>query len=354
MSRTGLLGRLYGHEGLPAIDLAPADLARLGLQDGDLVRVASRRGAIVLPARASEGLLAGQAFLPMHWGQEVLSGQDDQGQPLTGVNALTTPAFCPSSKQPELKHAAVAIEKVDLPWRLSALAWLPAEQALAVREQLRPLLAAFGWASLLPFGREPDAQGRVGLVLRGAAATPVDGARLAPARALLGLDGPEVLRYQDAAARRTAPCACSAMPMAARSCRPSGWPATPAARPGCASCWRPTRPCPARPTCCWPRASWPAPWWARPPRRPAPGLHLLQCAGGRHPPHPGGLRRQPRGAPGRADRHPALRQQLRLLHPRAARSGEGRAPRAPGGGCVRMGAPPPQPPSRHEHRPVPA
>ena len=202
MSRTGLLGRLYGHEGLPAIDLAPADLARLGLRDGDLVRVASRRGAIVLPARASEGLLAGQAFLPMHWGQEVLSGQDAHDQPLTGVNALTTPAFCPTSKQPELKHAAVAIEKVDLPWRLSAMAWLPAEQALAVREQLRPLLAAFGWASLLPFGREPDAQGRVGLVLRGAAATPVDEARLAPARALLGLDGPEVLRYQDAAARQ--------------------------------------------------------------------------------------------------------------------------------------------------------
>jgi assimilatory nitrate reductase catalytic subunit len=115
MSRTGLLGRLYGHEGLPAIDLAPADLARLGLRDGDLVRVASRRGAIVLPARASEGLLAGQAFLPMHWGQEVLSGQDDQGQPLTGVNALTTPAFCPTSKQPELKHAAVAIEPVTCP-----------------------------------------------------------------------------------------------------------------------------------------------------------------------------------------------------------------------------------------------
>jgi assimilatory nitrate reductase catalytic subunit len=354
MSRTGLLGRLYGHEGLPAIDLAPADLARLGLQDGDLVRVASRRGAIVLPARASEGLLAGQAFLPMHWGQEVLSGQDDQGQPLTGVNALTTPAFCPSSKQPELKHAAVAIEKVDLPWRLSALAWLPAEQALAVREQLRPLLAAFGWASLLPFGREPDAQGRVGLVLRGAAATPVDGARLAPARALLGLDGPEVLRYQDAAARQD---------RALRVQRDAD------GRTQLQAFWL------AGDTGgeAWLRQLLEA-------DTPLPGpAHLLLAPGelaralvgeaaapasprsapasmcGRTPSaRPWRLRRQPRGAPGRADRHPALRQQLRLLHPRAARSGEGRAPRAPGGGCVRMGASPPQPPSRHEHRPVPA
>lgn len=197
MSRTGLLGRLYGHESLPAIDLAPADMARLALQDGALVRVASRRGTLVLPARGRDELPAGQAFIPMHWGEEVLSGHDDQGRTLNGVNALTTPAFCPKSKQPELKHAAVAIEKVDLPWRLSAMAWLPADQALAVREQLRPLLKAFGWASLLPFGREPDAQGRVGLVLRAAATAPVEAALLATARRLLALEGPEVLRYRD-------------------------------------------------------------------------------------------------------------------------------------------------------------
>ena len=42
----------------------------------------------------------------------------------------------------------------------------------------------------------------MGLVLRGAAATPVDAALLAPARALLGLSSPEVLRYQDAAAQQ--------------------------------------------------------------------------------------------------------------------------------------------------------
>jgi assimilatory nitrate reductase catalytic subunit len=52
MSRTGL-GRLYGHEGLPAIDLAPADLARLGLRDGDLVRVAGAPSCCrPAPARA--------------------------------------------------------------------------------------------------------------------------------------------------------------------------------------------------------------------------------------------------------------------------------------------------------------
>ena len=42
-----------------------------------------------------------------------------------GVNALTTSAYCPSSKQPELKHAAVKILKAELPWSLLAVAWLP-------------------------------------------------------------------------------------------------------------------------------------------------------------------------------------------------------------------------------------
>ena len=55
----------------------------------------------------------------------------------TAVNALATSAFCPQSKQPELKHAAVKVLKAEMPWRVLALAWLPAEDALRVREALR-------------------------------------------------------------------------------------------------------------------------------------------------------------------------------------------------------------------------
>ena len=126
MSRTGQLGRLFGHDGLPCAELHPQDLAELGLADGELLRLRSRRGQVVLSARASERMQRGQVFVAMHWGGEVLGGG--------GINALTSPAFCPGSKQPELKHAAVAIEPVDLPWRLTAMAWLPAEGALALRE----------------------------------------------------------------------------------------------------------------------------------------------------------------------------------------------------------------------------
>jgi assimilatory nitrate reductase catalytic subunit len=202
MSRTGTLGRLFGHEGAPAVDLHPQDMARLKLADGDIVRVRSRRGELALPARASDSVAPTQAFIAMHWGEEALSGHDAEGRPLTGVNALTNPSFCPQSKQPELKHAAVAVEKLKLPWRLTAMAWLPAEEALALRERLKPSLARFAYASLVPFGREadgaPSATGRLGLLLHAGAGQAPDEAWLAPIRAALGLNEPGVLAYLDA------------------------------------------------------------------------------------------------------------------------------------------------------------
>ncbi|MEG0675874.1 MAG: hypothetical protein RR473_04410, partial [Comamonas sp.] len=53
------------------------------------------------------------------------------GQRLAGVNALTTPERCPRSKQPELKHVAVQLEKASLPWQCLGMAWLDDEQVLA-------------------------------------------------------------------------------------------------------------------------------------------------------------------------------------------------------------------------------
>src|SRR5690606_35622940 len=133
MSRTGTLGRLFGHVSEPVMDLNPEDMQRMGLSTGDLVRVASRRGQLVLPVQANDGIQPRQAFIAMHWGEEYLSGIDDEGRAVSGVNALTVPAFCPTSKQPELKHAAVSVTPAQLPWRLLAVAWLPATLALAVR-----------------------------------------------------------------------------------------------------------------------------------------------------------------------------------------------------------------------------
>lgn len=192
MSRTGTLGRLFGHVPEPAIEMHAQDIARLRLQEGDLVHVTSRRASLVLPVQASAQVAPSQAFIAMHWGEEFVSGSTSSGVRMAGVNALTTPAFCPRSRQPELKHAAVKILKAELPWRLLALAWLPADKALLAREQLRELMPAFAYAACVPFGRE-----RSGLLFRAAAYEAAGDDVLARIAGLLGLDGREVLHYAD-------------------------------------------------------------------------------------------------------------------------------------------------------------
>ncbi|NWG72796.1 MAG: hypothetical protein HXY23_14490 [Parvularculaceae bacterium] len=113
MSRTGRIPRLYSHEPEPRIQVHPSDIARRGWQEGQLMRVKSRRGEIVLPVAASDEVKPGLVFVPMHWGGRSLSHD--------GINALTIPAFDPVSKQPELKHAALRIEPAALPWRMVVL-----------------------------------------------------------------------------------------------------------------------------------------------------------------------------------------------------------------------------------------
>src|SRR5690606_41591382 len=63
MSRTGLVGRLFGHEPEPVVEIAAADCDAHGWRDGDLVRITSRRGAEVLPLRRTVSLLAGPALV---------------------------------------------------------------------------------------------------------------------------------------------------------------------------------------------------------------------------------------------------------------------------------------------------
>ncbi|AKJ29946.1 nitrate reductase [Caldimonas brevitalea] len=197
MSRTGTLGRLFGHVPEPAVQLNPGDMTRRGLKDGDLVYLTSRRGSVVVPAQASEQVAPAQAFLAMHWGEEFLSGCSSTGEPLTGVNALTTSAFCPTSKQPELKHAAIKVLKAELPWSLLGAAWLPHDKALAARDTLRSMMRLFPFATCVPFGREPSERQVSGLLFRAAAheAPPPD--VLTQIEGLLGLSGTEVLRYHD-------------------------------------------------------------------------------------------------------------------------------------------------------------
>jgi len=201
MTRTGTLGRLFGHVAEPSVQMHPQDMAQRGLQDGNLVHVTSRRGSIVLPAQADVNLGPSQAFIAMHWGGEFLGGRSSAGERLAGVNALTTPAFCPTSKQPELKHTAVKILKAELPWTLLAVAWVPPGEAQATREALAALMGEFPFASCVPFSNntplgEPQRE-RTGVLLRAASDGAAPDALLARIESLLGLAGTDTLRYAD-------------------------------------------------------------------------------------------------------------------------------------------------------------
>jgi formate dehydrogenase major subunit len=80
------------------IDLSPEDGARLGVADGDEVRVSSRRGAIEAPVRIDRSLRPGLAFMAVHF-------PDD-----TDVNQLTIDSWDPKSGTAEFKATAVRIE----------------------------------------------------------------------------------------------------------------------------------------------------------------------------------------------------------------------------------------------------
>jgi assimilatory nitrate reductase catalytic subunit len=200
MSRTGTLGRLFGHVSEPAIALNPQDMARLQLKPGDLVQVTNPRGSITVPAQAGLEVALNQAFMAMHWGEEFISGQSAQGERLAGVNALTSGMFCPDSKQPEFKHSAVKILKLEMPWQLLAVAWLPESGVLSARTELQALMREFAFASCVPFSHAAatdETGGRSGLLFRAAHHEPVADDVIEKIENLLHLQGADVLRYSD-------------------------------------------------------------------------------------------------------------------------------------------------------------
>jgi len=189
MSRTGTVAQLFGHVAEPALALNPGDVARRGLVDGDLVKVESKRGAIHVRIEADDSVRSGQACLPMHWGKRWLGGKES-----AGVNGLTTPAFDPISRQPELKHAAVKVSVADLSWRMVAFVALPEAEVMALHDALQPLQQDIAWLSAVPMGRQEIS----GVLVRAAHAGAPDAAWLDRLDRLLDLAGTDVTRYDDA------------------------------------------------------------------------------------------------------------------------------------------------------------
>jgi formate dehydrogenase alpha subunit len=80
-------------------DVHPGDAARLGVADGDRVRLRTRRGAITVRVRLTPGIREGAVFMPFHFVE-------------AAANELTHAALDPVAKIPEYKVCAVALEAV--------------------------------------------------------------------------------------------------------------------------------------------------------------------------------------------------------------------------------------------------
>jgi anaerobic selenocysteine-containing dehydrogenase len=94
----------------PWLEVSAEDAGKLGISEGDMVRVTSRRGTLELPVRVG-GIRPGSVFAPFHYGYWDTKGPDDGGQP-RAANELTLTEWDPVSKQPVFKNAAVKIENV--------------------------------------------------------------------------------------------------------------------------------------------------------------------------------------------------------------------------------------------------
>jgi len=85
------------------VALNEADAKRLGIADGDVVRVVSRRAQVEGPARVGDAVARGTVFIPFHYGEL------DRNE---AANNLMASRHDPVSKQPVQKSAAVRVEKV--------------------------------------------------------------------------------------------------------------------------------------------------------------------------------------------------------------------------------------------------
>jgi formate dehydrogenase alpha subunit len=84
------------HAGEAYVEMNPADGKKLGIENGDMVRVRSRRGDVEIKARFTRRISAGTVFIPMHYRE-------------AAANVLTNDALDPDVLIPEFKVCAVEI-----------------------------------------------------------------------------------------------------------------------------------------------------------------------------------------------------------------------------------------------------
>ena len=82
------------------VEIHPKDASKANINDGTLMKVASRRGEIIAKAQVTDRVEPGLIFTTFHFAE-------------SAANFLTNPALDPQAKIPEYKVCAVRIEAVD-------------------------------------------------------------------------------------------------------------------------------------------------------------------------------------------------------------------------------------------------
>jgi assimilatory nitrate reductase catalytic subunit len=99
-AQTRRIGTLAASEPEVFVELHPTLAAELGVDEGELVAVYSRRGVAYGRARVTGTIRTDTVFMPFHWGGSA------------SANLVTNPALDPVSRMPEFKVCAVRVEPV--------------------------------------------------------------------------------------------------------------------------------------------------------------------------------------------------------------------------------------------------
>ena len=98
-TQTRRIAALVAQYPQPLCEIHPHLAEQVGVADGDLVTVTSRRGSITLPAHVVTTIRPDTVFIPYHW------------PGAQAANQLTNRAVDPLAKMPEFKVAAVRVER---------------------------------------------------------------------------------------------------------------------------------------------------------------------------------------------------------------------------------------------------
>jgi assimilatory nitrate reductase catalytic subunit len=102
-NQTRRLGFLNAQAPEPWVEIHPQAAARIGIADGEMVRVRTPRAAMEVKALVVPTIRPDTIFIPYHYGRE------------HAVNQTTNAAVDPTVKIPEYKVCAAAVEKLDAP-----------------------------------------------------------------------------------------------------------------------------------------------------------------------------------------------------------------------------------------------